>query len=807
MKKFIAELLCILLCCCIFISCGSSAGGNAPENMQENRGEGKNPGDGEGKAPEGNPSHTDSKKTEETPFGGDVLTPSGNKGEGNDGTVEGTEPGGQDPAQTGTKEPVFPLLEGYRERGIEPDPTIDGRGEWYAGILLNGENKLEYYTVSSQKENEYYLFCYTLNEETLAWDRKAVPWSKGLYQNVQEGRIEVFLGEDGNYYAWYADAGQLFHLIRAKGDTYEEIVIPDWDKTGGRDVYMIPGKVGVFANGNIVMSHQGKECIIYDSGNGSVLDQFRCGWYESMCVDGNELFMLSYDTTNVLHYDGETLSALPEIEGNFRALLHMDVRGDEIMASSPDGIFLAKKSGGKFQKILDSGKFYFAKESGNPLCLLAVGETFYIAYGESGLSLKKYAKRNLDDAFLGELTIYSLENSDLILSIVSQFQTKHPEIDVFYETGDGGEGSTTAADRIRALNARILAGDGPDILVLDGLPADSYKEKGILADMSDALAPVKEELLDNMLAIYGKEDGIYMLPFCLEIPMFGVCGSAEGAYASLGTLADYWERGDERAAYFATLPYSYHLALFYYNFQPQFALPGGKVKKEEIEEFLRDVKRIYDAAQASSVGFDGEYADWQYQHYSQKEIGEYFHGISYGRNDYVDGYSNFMFYNIEGIDSLSNTPYIVKCRGGRLVSNASKFFPNGIMGINAKAKEKSLAELFIQEIFSPEMQNKCSFCEGFPLNENILSEDEKTDRSYATHSSSDGRDWGCSFNAQEAKEMIDVVRSVNTPVEKNQMIFEIVMEEGCAYLAGEKSLDAAAEGIANRVGIYYSEQN
>ena len=38
------------------------------------------------------------------------------------------------------------------------------------------------------------------------------------------------------------------------------------------------------------------------------------------------------------------------------------------------------------------------------------------------------------------------------------------------------------------------------------------------------------------------------------------------------------------------------------------------------------------------------------------------------------------------------------------------------------------------------------------------------------------------------------------------MIFEIVIEEGCAFLAGEKSLDAAAEGIANRVGIYYLEQ-
>lgn len=789
MKKHFVKILCILLCCFVFTSCGRGEGGSAPAGSEDNREEENdskgNSGDGELKNPDGK----------------DFGNPTGNAGEGNQDDPQGS---GSDGENAG-EEMIFPLLENYRERGIEIDPASNDKGERYAGILLNTENEVEYYAVSTRKENGYFLFRYTLNAETLAWEREAVAWSKGLGEKVQQSRIIVFLGEDGCYYAWYADEGQLFHLIRAKGESCDEIVIPDWDVTAERDYYMIPGKVGVFANGNIVMAHQGKECTIYSGEDGSVLDRFRCGWYESMCVDGNELFMLSYDTPNVIHYNGETLSALPDIEGNFRALLRMDVRGEEIVASSPEGVFLAKKSGGRFQKVLDSGKFYFSRESGNPLVLLAAGETFYIAYGESGVILKKYAARNPDDEFIGELTVYSLENSDLILEIVAQFQTKHPEIDVFYETGEGAEGSTTAADHIRALNARILAGDGPDILILDGLPADSYREKGILADMSAALAPVKEELLDNILAIYGQEDGIYMLPFCLEIPMFGIRGQAEGAYASLGTLADYWEGGEERAADFAALPYSYHLALLYYNFQPDFARPDGEVKKEEIAQFLKNVKRIYDAAQASSVGFEGEFADKLYEHYAQKEIETYFRGISYSESGYVEGESNFAFYNIKGIHGLSNSPYIIKHRGGRLISNWSKFFPNGMIGINAKAKEKALAELFVKEVFSYEMQGKCSFFEGFPLNEKVLSEDETRDLSYITESAGD-QDMGYWFNEREAKEMIDVVRSVNTPVEKNQIIFEIVMEEGCAFLAGEKSLDAAAEGIANRVGIYYLEQ-
>jgi hypothetical protein len=803
MKGYLRKILCIFLCFCIFSSCGKEAEENSPGQQKENWEEGNSEEILDNKNPEDSEDVSNSKDPKDSEGISDSENSKESLGNGKDLEENLDDLEKNVPTKTlDEEELIFPLLENYRERGIELDPTIDGKGESYAGILLNAKNKIEYY-VSTRKENGYFLFCYTLNDETLTWDRKAVTWSKGLGDKVQNGRITVFLGEDGYYYAWYADEEQLYHFIRAKEDTYQEIVIPDWDKTEERDYRMIPGKVGVFANGNIVMAHQGKECTIYNGEDGSVLDRFRCGWYESMCVGGNDLYMLSPDTTNVTHYDGENLRALPPIEGNFRALLRMDVRGDEIIASSPEGIFLAKKSGGKFQKVLDSGKFYFSKESGNPLILLAAGEAFYIAYGESGLSLKKYAQRNPNDEFLGELTVYSLENSDLILNIVSQFQTKHPEMDVFYETGDGAEGSTTAADRIRALNARILAGDGPDILVLDGLPADSYKEKGILADMSEALAPVKEELLGNILAIYGKE-GIYMLPFCIQIPMFGVCGSAEEAYGSLTELADYWEKGQERAAAFAALPYAYHLALMYYNFQPEFALPGGSVKKEEITEFLENVKRVYDAAQTSSVGFDEEYADQMYEFYGQKGIKDYFRGVNMGEFEYRDGKSNFLFYNIDGIHGLSTAPYIIKQRDGRLVSNSSKFFPNGIFAINTKTKKKALAESFIKEIFSAEIQDKAAFFEGFPLNEKVLSEDEKMDYSYITSSNGDfTAHW---FNAQEAEEMMGVVRSVSIPVEKNQMIFEIVIEEGCAFLAGEKSLDAAAEGIANRVGIYYLEQ-
>ncbi len=40
--------------------------------------------------------------------------------------------------------------------------------------------------------------------------------------------------------------------------------------------------------------------------------------------------------------------------------------------------------------------------------------------------------------------------------------------------------------------------------------------------------------------------------------MFGISERAEGVENSLMALADYWEEGNERGAYFAALPSSYY---------------------------------------------------------------------------------------------------------------------------------------------------------------------------------------------------------------------------------------------------------
>ena len=88
--------------------------------------------------------------------------------------------------------------------------------------------------------------------------------------------------------------------------------------------------------------------------------------------------------------------------------------------------------------------------------------------------------------------------------MISEFQDKYPNTEIIYETGEGSEGTVTVADRIRALNARILAGDGPDILVLDGLPTESYIEKSSVGRFKGRI------IAFCSVCLYGRRKHVYV---------------------------------------------------------------------------------------------------------------------------------------------------------------------------------------------------------------------------------------------------------------------------------------------------------
>ncbi len=809
MKKNLSKLLCMMLSACLMFGCGNGSGktageGDMPANGKEERtdknstpspdggtDQGRTPGNTEQNTPD-TAGDTSKDKADGEKAGNEPedATPSP------DATPSANQPGdGQDGTGT-TAQPAIPMLENYRERGINLPQEVEAFNEWICNTVQNEKGEIEWFTVDSKLEKaDSLIWKYTLTDGVGEWKREPVKWTEGIKGKLQKGRITVFLGEDGNYYAYYCDEEQLYHFVKQTGDSYEEIVIPDWDITDEREYRTIPGIVAVAENGNIVMADQSYECFIYSPEDGRILDRFPCGWYQSMCVEGNDLFLHDRKTGAVIHYDVQEQKQLPSIGGEFEGGVRLAVAGDDLYACCPEGLFIAKKDGGTFQKILDAGRYYFSKENGTLLNLFLAGDVFYVTYAEQHGILKKYAPRNPDEEFLGTFTVYSLDENELIFSIVAEFQAQHPELDVFYETGEGAKGSTSSADRIRALNARILAGDGPDVLVLDGLPVQSYVEKGILSDLQEVLSEEIENITPNIVANCRTGDALYKMPVRFRIPMFGTSGQDTAIFDSLESLVEYCE-GEEKQALPTGLPYDYILELLYYNFPPEFVSEDGSVDKGKIEEFLGLLERFCSAENALPL------ADSAYQ----TEKNAYMNGLTVDWWFMARG-QEIMMINLSG--DIGYYPDRVRQRGGELTGNHGLYFTNGMLGINARSEHKELAELFVKEAFSRKLQEINGYRTGFPVHKGLLEKYAKSDQSYSllgTRLIETGEEIILhGYKQEEAQWTVELAMAADTPVEHNQMIYDIIQDEACSFLSGRKGKEAAAAEIANRISLYYFE--
>ena len=117
------------------------------------------------------------------------------------------------------------------------------------------------------------------------------------------------------------------------------------------------------------------------------------------------------------------------------------------------------------------------------------------------------------------LDIFTMNPSKPLNQAMVAFGQKYPHVKVNITIGTDKMGEQTEDDIIKKLNSEILAGKGPDLLLLDGLSLDSMAEKGFLQDLSGKVDV--SDLFANMVDTYKKDSGIYALPTAVKIPLIG----------------------------------------------------------------------------------------------------------------------------------------------------------------------------------------------------------------------------------------------------------------------------------------------
>ena len=609
--------------------------------------------------------------------------------------------------------------------------------------------------------------------------------------------------------------------------------------------------IDIGENGNLFLQISGNGIREINPVDGAVVHEYEKGkTTDYMCVTSEYLIVIA--DGDVHYYDvasgkpaggGDALTAqLKKTPANLEfgnssgtALLFLD--GDEkntVFYVDQTGLYRYAFGGNVIEQVIDGSLNSISSSNKAFNCMAMDSEgVFYIGEIDysSGLNCGRLVsyKYSADTPTVPdtELTIYSLEENSGIRQAVVMFQKKYPDIYLTLETGMSGNDGVTRTDALKTLNTEIMAGKGPDILILDGISSETYAEQGMLEDLSGILK--EAGLLDNIESAYTKEDGsIYEMPVKFGIPMIEGNKEDVQAVTDLASLADVLTKHKDE--YGLTSENIYKLPLLY-SMYPQALLEkladnnsaawmkaDGTLDEEKIKEFLEQSERIYqagkDAMDELKAAYPQAFDDSEQPVYERAGSISGETAVLLSRNcEFALGdiFSPLDFAFVNSMAEIDTSLSYALWNG----QMANCFIPVSRIGISSRASQKAAAEKFVEYLFSEEGQ-MLSREDGFPVVEAVYNGEDYWNQGEAgnvlvtggSSNSENGQELVYSIkvpSADKVNELKQLGKMLTTPVLDNTIITSAVCENGVRYLNGEISLDEAANAVMQQVNLYLAE--
>lgn len=711
-------------------------------------------------------------------------------------------------------------------RYVEKKITLSGEAEDPSYISMQeGENGTILYIGSRNKEKKLQVARYQLGEDGTVEKEDDLKWLSDITKKDGKDKPDnlpkVFQGEDGNEYALFRTYGknyQKYELYRCqKGENVgKKVEIPLLDEVVSEDEqytsYTWVSDCGVLENGNIVLLLGGSQQLALFSPEGKKLDDIDITFQTAaeagnggFTVKDNQIYGIKGDGSGILVYDGEAVEEVKTIDYTLDkegVCLHV-LPDDTLLAVDRKGISLLKKDGTIWENIVDGALNSMGMPTMYILSMTAkTGEkpeyTVLYTSAEGETHLMRYV---FDETVTAvpekEMNVYSLRENSLIRQAISLFQQKNPNVKVNYTVAMTGDEAGNTSDYIRALNTELLNGNGADVLILDGLPVDSYMEKGVLADLAGVLKPVQDTLLSNITDAYTDGGKIYQLPTRVKVPViFGEKTAAEAGKSLADMTAFAKEHPDKR--YFSVWGEEVFVRAFLEMDGDSLFDSAGGLDKEAFRAFLENIQYMKESGvlENRSEEYLGKMLITNPYPLKKEKV--------YTATDILaDTYSLV----IAGALLEENTDFT-------LCSMNHKFYASGSIGLNAASKETELAEEFIQYLYSNEIQ-KINLYNGFPIEKKALEKWLLEVPEYAGELSfgvsiddGEGGDTMISggYPSEEMrKAALSIIEEVNNPAFQNETLNDMIIEQIVGFLDGSMDIDETLNAAAQKVNTYLSE--
>lgn len=741
-------------------------------------------------------------------------------------------------SQKDTTEDAVSAKGGYIEEEMEA-PWQEG--EYYMGSFFNQEGNLEVYTGGTSDSGTAQVFSYTYTGGG-NWDQQEESWAETLL-GTDSTADKLIQGEDQNLYLMTVknsqedsqseetesseseevnidDLIQEWHLYRYAGEGEAQELYPEClSEEGQREAGgFFPYYFGVNQEGDPAFMGMGSEIAIYDKDTGK--EQYTFPSYMIMNssdtmadISGNILAVLGNEDQDLVLYDTQTGEETGAIDfgDQDRGQLCAAGEGKYYLANSK-GIFVYKEDGSIVEQIYDAGRGVMGETASSLIFnhfLAGENEDFYALYTDyetQKLSIcYYYYNGSVTSEVKNELSVYSLYESRMIEDAVRKYEREHPETEVTYEYAVESDGSGNPEDAIDTLNTQLLNKEGPDILLLDDLPVDSYIERGVLEDLTDDVQQLVSDgtILENVVkgtAVDGKN---YELPAAFSLPVYYGTQETIKRLDTLESITQYMEENPNGRVLGAASLQQVAYLLFAANYQD--IQENGVFSQEALVRILETAKVIWDANPSEAM----EEA-WNTGFSSQVTSGKGMSAFaSIGMDELYDDTDITGVNDINGISSMAMMFDIFTKHPEMTAENVNNMYtPANRMGINSSSSQKELAKDFMETVLSDEIQVG-DYLEGLPVRvESLEKLPQISDASDMTISTSyDGgpsRDYGMP-SADQVQQIVDMAKQADTSLLIDRTVRNTFLECVENYAGGDVSAQEAAQDMSDKMELYLAE--
>lgn len=377
----------------------------------------------------------------------------------------------------------------------------------------------------------------------LTWQPKTSAWHEALI-NQNFYIMDMKMDSQGNTYVIYDDGdGENLHtsmkIFKADGSeipvtvplTEEEMYLRNvWLSDTDRVFVTVMGSTNIYevkADGTLekFLTTEGKPELMQIQGNLMLMD----------CIVSAPLI---YDLEKEEYIEDQVLADF--VQQNYK---NRNTNGSTYFELylfwGEEGVLYLAGEGGLYRHVLGGSVVEEVADGslctlGNPayvlLSMIPLENNEFLALFSDGRLVRFTYDAEVPTVPSESLKVYSLRENDTLRQAISLFQSENPGVFVEYEIGMGKDSSITREDALKNLNTKIMAGEGPDVLILDELPMDSYIEKGLLADLSKVMDSLTGEdaLYTNIINAFRSDAGIFTVPCEVQLPILG----AEEKYIS-----------------------------------------------------------------------------------------------------------------------------------------------------------------------------------------------------------------------------------------------------------------------------------